>query len=126
MVVPAGSGKTVILIEKRARSNPKDVVLARCRGDSLFNPDAKNPKARKAASQKEHGLEMEKNYRVWDANRKIFVYQENSTEPEPRLAARFRLCLSELELFIRRRKHPGKSLPLVRRLPYVLIGDERQ
>jgi hypothetical protein len=41
-----------------------------------------------------------KNYRVWDANRKIFVYPENWTEPELRLPARFRASLDEAVAFI--------------------------
>jgi SpoVK/Ycf46/Vps4 family AAA+-type ATPase len=44
-----------------------------------------------------------KNYRVWDANRRIFLYPENWIEPELRLPARFRISLSELALFIRSR-----------------------
>ncbi len=44
-----------------------------------------------------------KNYRVWDANRRIFLYPENWIEPELRLPARFRVPLSELALFIRPR-----------------------
>jgi hypothetical protein len=43
----------------------------------------------------------QKNYRVWDANRRIFLYPENWIEPELRLPARFRIPLSELALFIR-------------------------
>jgi SpoVK/Ycf46/Vps4 family AAA+-type ATPase len=41
-----------------------------------------------------------KNYRVWDANRKIFVYPENWTEPELRLPTRFRASLDEAAVFI--------------------------
>jgi SpoVK/Ycf46/Vps4 family AAA+-type ATPase len=44
-----------------------------------------------------------KNYRVWDANRRIFLYPENWTEPELRLPSRFRVSLSALALFIRLR-----------------------
>ncbi len=44
-----------------------------------------------------------KNYRIWDTNRRIFLYPENWIEPELRLPARFRVPLSELALFIRPR-----------------------
>jgi SpoVK/Ycf46/Vps4 family AAA+-type ATPase len=44
-----------------------------------------------------------KNYRVWDANRRIFLYPENWIEPELRLPARFRVSLSELAVLIRPR-----------------------
>jgi SpoVK/Ycf46/Vps4 family AAA+-type ATPase len=44
--------------------------------------------------------EWHKRYRVWDANRKIFVYPENWTEPELRLPARFRASLDEAAVFI--------------------------
>ena len=44
-----------------------------------------------------------KNYRAWDANRRIFLYPDNWIEPELRLPARFRVPLSELALFIRPR-----------------------
>jgi ATPase family associated with various cellular activities (AAA) len=51
----------------------------------------------------EAGWKWRKNYRVWDANRRIFLYPENWIEPELRLPARFRVPLSELALFIRPR-----------------------
>jgi ATPase family protein associated with various cellular activities (AAA)/ABC toxin-like protein len=51
----------------------------------------------------EAGWKWRKNYRVWDANRRIFLYPENWIEPEVRLPARFRVPLSELALFIRPR-----------------------
>jgi SpoVK/Ycf46/Vps4 family AAA+-type ATPase len=47
--------------------------------------------------------EWQKNYRVWDANRKIFLYPENWIEPELRLSAPLRVSLMELALFIRPR-----------------------
>jgi SpoVK/Ycf46/Vps4 family AAA+-type ATPase len=49
------------------------------------------------------GWKWRKNYRVWDANRRIFLYPENWIEPDLRLPARFRVPLSELALFIRPR-----------------------
>jgi hypothetical protein len=49
----------------------------------------------------EAGWKWRKNYRLWDANRRIFLYPENWIEPELRFAARFRVPLSELALFIR-------------------------
>jgi len=51
----------------------------------------------------EAGWKWRKNYRVWDANRRIFLYPENWIEPELRLPDRFRVPLSELALFIRPR-----------------------
>src|SRR5437870_2252617 len=48
----------------------------------------------------EAGWKWRKNYRVWDANRKIFLYPENWIEPELRLPARFRAALSEVVAFI--------------------------
>jgi SpoVK/Ycf46/Vps4 family AAA+-type ATPase len=51
----------------------------------------------------EVGWRWRKNYRIWDANRRIFLYPENWIEPELRLPARFRVPLSELALFIRPR-----------------------
>jgi hypothetical protein len=51
-----------------------------------------------------------KNYRVWDVNRKIFLYPENWIEPEVRLPAPFRVSLNELALFI----HPRCSTKGVR------------
>lgn len=51
-----------------------------------------------------------KNYRVWDANRKIFLYPENWIEPELRLPVPFRVSLNELALFI----HPRCSAKGVR------------
>ncbi len=43
------------------------------------------------------------NYRVWDANRKIFLYPANWIEPELRLPARFRASLNDVAVFIRPR-----------------------
>jgi hypothetical protein len=51
----------------------------------------------------EAGWKWRKNYRIWDANRRIVLYPENCIEPELRLPARFRVPLSELALFIRPR-----------------------
>jgi len=51
----------------------------------------------------EAGWKWRKNYRVWDANRRIFLYPGNWIEPEVRLPARFRVPLSELALSIRPR-----------------------
>ena len=51
----------------------------------------------------EAGWKWRKNYGVWDANCRIFLYPENWVEPELRLPARFRVPLSELALFIRPR-----------------------
>src|SRR5438132_7155703 len=44
--------------------------------------------------------EWQKKYRIWDANRKIFLYPENWVEPELRLPTRFRESLRELMAFI--------------------------
>jgi hypothetical protein len=44
--------------------------------------------------------EWRKRYRVWDANRKIFLYPENWIEPELRLPTRFRVSLGEVVAFI--------------------------
>src|SRR4029077_15410060 len=38
----------------------------------------------------EAGWKWRKNYRIWDANRRIFLYPENWIEPDLRLPARFR------------------------------------
>jgi SpoVK/Ycf46/Vps4 family AAA+-type ATPase len=44
-----------------------------------------------------------KNYRVWDVNRKIFLYPENWIEPDLRLPARLRVSLNDVAVFIRAR-----------------------
>jgi ABC toxin N-terminal region/ATPase family associated with various cellular activities (AAA) len=59
-----------------------------------------------------------KNYRIWDANRKIFLYPENWIEPELRLPVPFRVSLNELALFI----HPRCNAKGVRVL---LLGKDR-
>jgi hypothetical protein len=63
------------------------------------------------------------NYRVWDANRRIFLYSENWTEPELRLPDE-----SFISLYASRNEESPavKSLPLVRQLQRVLIEDEQQ
>ena len=44
--------------------------------------------------------DWQKRYRVWDANRKIFLYPENWIEPELRLPTRFRISLGAVAAFI--------------------------
>ncbi len=44
--------------------------------------------------------EWQKKYRIWDANRKIFLYPENWVEPELRLPTRFRESLHEVMALI--------------------------
>src|SRR5207249_11771327 len=50
--------------------------------------------------RKESDWEWLERYRVWDANRKIFLYPVNWIEPELRLPTRFRAALSEVVAFI--------------------------
>src|SRR5437870_13912238 len=65
-----------------------------------------DPPMKKAAKQGKQLRETEsewewlERYRVWDANRKIFLYPENWIEPELRLPTRFRASLSEVVAFI--------------------------
>jgi SpoVK/Ycf46/Vps4 family AAA+-type ATPase len=40
--------------------------------------------------------EWRRNYRVWEANRKVFLYPENWVEPEPRPASRVPIQLAEV------------------------------
>jgi hypothetical protein len=44
--------------------------------------------------------DWQKRYRVWDANRKIFLYPENWIEPELCLPTRFRISLGAVAAFI--------------------------
>jgi len=64
-------------------------------------PAKKIEKLGKPRRQSDAEWQWSKNYRAWDANRKIFLYPENWIEPELRLPIRFRVSLSELALFIR-------------------------
>jgi SpoVK/Ycf46/Vps4 family AAA+-type ATPase len=66
-------------------------------------PRKKIEKPGKPRRKTEAEWQWNKNYRVWDANRKIFLYPENWIEPELRLPVRFRVSLIELGLFIRPR-----------------------
>ena len=54
----------------------------------------------KQLRETESEWEWLKRYRVWDANRKIFLYPENWIEPDLRLPTRFRASLSEVVAFI--------------------------
>jgi hypothetical protein len=63
-------------------------------------PMKKAGKLGKQHRRKESEWEWLKRYRVWDANRKIFLYPENWIEPELRLPTRFRAALSEVVAFI--------------------------
>jgi hypothetical protein len=73
-------------------------------------PRKKIQKRGKRRRKTEARWEWRKNYRVWDANRKIFLYPENWIEPELRLPTPFRISLNELALFI----HPRCSAKGVR------------
>jgi hypothetical protein len=66
-------------------------------------PRKKIQKLGKPHRKAEAEWQWRKNCRVWDANRRIFLYPENWIEPELRLPVRFRVPLSELALFIRPR-----------------------
>lgn len=57
-------------------------------------------KQRKQLRKTKGEWEWLKNYRAWDANRKIFLYSENWIEPELRLPTRFRVPLGEVVAFI--------------------------
>src|SRR5947207_13742469 len=70
---------------------------------SIHMPKKGNQKPGKLRRKTNAEWNWRKNYRVWDANRKIFLYPENWIEPELRLPSRFRVPLSELALFIRPR-----------------------
>src|SRR5947207_11323692 len=63
-------------------------------------PMKKGGKLGKQLRETESEWEWLKRYRVWDANRKIFLYPENWIEPELRLPTRFRTALSEVVAFI--------------------------
>jgi hypothetical protein len=68
-------------------------------------PGKKIQKPGKRGRKTDAKWEWRKNYRVWDANRKIFLYPENWVEQQVRLPAPFRVSLNELSLFI----HPRCS-----------------
>jgi hypothetical protein len=50
----------------------------------------KSGKQERTLRKTEGEWEWRKKYRVWNANRKIFLYPENWLEPELRLPTRFR------------------------------------
>ena len=87
---------------------------------SIQMPRKKIRKSAKPLSKGDARWEWRRNYRVWDANRKIFLYPENWIEPELRLPAPFRVSLNELALFIHPRCHtkgvrvlfPGQDRPM--------------
>ena len=57
-------------------------------------------KQQKQLRKMEGEWDWHKRYRVWDANRKIFLYPENWIEPELRLPTRFRISLGAVAAFI--------------------------
>jgi ATPase family associated with various cellular activities (AAA) len=75
-------------------------------------PKKKIRKSGKLLPKTETGWDWRKDYREWNANRRIFLYPENWIEPELRLPVPFRVSLNELALFI----HPrcsGKGIRLL-------------
>jgi SpoVK/Ycf46/Vps4 family AAA+-type ATPase len=66
-------------------------------------PGRKLQSSEKPRHKTETQWKWRKNYRMWDANRRIFLYPENWIEPELRLPAPFRISLIELALFMRPR-----------------------
>ena len=63
-------------------------------------PRTKARKQGKQLRKTEGEWEWLKRYRVWDANRRVFLYPENWLEPELRLPTRFRASLGEVVAFI--------------------------
>ena len=63
-------------------------------------PRTKARKQGKPLRKTEAEWEWLKKYRIWDANRKIFLYPENWVEPELRLPTRFGASLREVVRFI--------------------------
>jgi ATPase family associated with various cellular activities (AAA)/ABC toxin N-terminal region len=57
-------------------------------------------KQRKQLRKTDGEWQWQKRYRVWDADRKIFLYPENWIEPELRLPTRFRISLGAVAAFI--------------------------
>ena len=53
-------------------------------------------RARPSAAAGNTTWQWQKNYRVWDANRRIFVTPENWLDPEPRLPPRVQAMLTEV------------------------------
>ena len=60
----------------------------------------KSGKQERTLRKTEGEWEWREKYRVWDANRKIFLYPENWLEPELRLPTRFRASLGEVVALI--------------------------
>jgi SpoVK/Ycf46/Vps4 family AAA+-type ATPase len=85
----------------------------------------------KQLRKKEAEWEWRKGYRVWDANRKIFLYPENWIEPEPRLPTRLRASLGEVVAYIGARRGAEIKPKPIRRLAHLkgvcvlLIGKSR-
>jgi SpoVK/Ycf46/Vps4 family AAA+-type ATPase len=57
-------------------------------------------KQRKQLRKTDGEWQWRKRYRIWDANRKIFLYPENWIEPELRLPTRFCISLGDVAPFI--------------------------
>src|SRR6058998_3195815 len=66
----------------------------------MNDADGKAGEQRRQLRKTETEWEWSKNYRVWDVNRKIFLYPENWIEPELRLSTRFRAALNDVVAFI--------------------------
>jgi AAA+ superfamily predicted ATPase len=57
-------------------------------------------KQQKQLRKTEGEWDWHKRYRIWNANRKIFLYLENWIEPEPRFPTRFRISLGDVAAYI--------------------------
>jgi hypothetical protein len=69
----------------------------------------KTGKQGKQLCKTEREWEWRTRYRVWDANRKIFLYPENWLEPELRLPTRFRASLAEVGALICANSSPSRQ-----------------
>ena len=67
----------------------------------------RNQTGAKRPSATEAGWDWRKRYRVWEANRRLFLYPENWVEPELRVPAAVHASLCKLAAFIR--KECGKE-----------------
>src|SRR2546423_12291779 len=87
----------------------------------------KGKRLRKAGSE----WEWLRRYRVWDADRKIFLYPENWIEPELHLTTRFRESLHDMVALIRAKCRPKTKRKRIRRpvrrrdVRVVLTGKNR-
>lgn len=86
----------------------------------------RNKTAAQSSPETEVGWNWRNRYRVWEANRKVFLYPENWIEPELSVSANVRASLRKIEAFMRKECETSRPRGARKKGVHVLLtGNHR-